>query len=123
MKPQNTKDWYQSGELRAQAWNDRVPPPRNPTLLALQDGRQPKNAATGTTLFPQSPMPCGKFAGRYIMERVPRQYLLEAHEQFHRHPQVLPGLRASWAEVADYVERFLLEHPTSNAQQPTSNEP
>ena len=105
MKPQQTKEWYDPGDLRARDWNDRVPPPRDPILLAHRDGRQPVNQATGRKLFPQNRMPCGKHMGK-LMERVPKQYLLDAARQYETDPSKLPGLRSNWHEVHDYVQRF-----------------
>lgn len=108
-KPLNTKSWYQEGDLREQAWNERVKPPRDPVKLANLDGRAPKNEATGFVLFHQSAMPCGRHASK-IMQNVPAHYLLAVKRQYEADKTQLDnGHPLSWSAVYDYVIRHLEE--------------
>jgi hypothetical protein len=90
-------------DLKYRDWNDQ-PPPRNPLLVARQQGRQHVNQATGTTLFKQSAMPLGDHADM-PMERVPKEAL--RGYWLHRVPLVKQW--PHWAPVIDYIERHLHE--------------
>ena len=98
--PDPTAHWHRTKGCTDQRTRfTDLPPPRDPVLVARQEGRLHYNQATGTTLYPQSPCPVGEHIGK-DMARIPKADL----RRYARCSCL--DQWPEWRPVRDYLTRF-----------------